>query len=248
MVFRDHFAGVASAYATFRPAYPEALFDWLASVTPGRGLAWDCACGSGQATASLAGRFSKVVATDASLSQLHNAAAVNNAVFVEAVADAAPLRDGSLDLVTVASALHWFAGEPFFNEVRRVLVPGGVIAAWTYGLPILEDPDMAAVVSRFSDHTLGPYWPDEVCHVMDGYAEIPFPFPEIDAPRFELTAEWTLPQLLGFMGTWSATAGYLETLGDDPIQLVAQDIASLWGRADTTRRLSWTLALRAGRL
>ena len=64
--FKDHFSGVSQDYAQFRPRYPAALFDFLASVAPERNLAWECACGSGQATIDLAGRFQRVIATDAS--------------------------------------------------------------------------------------------------------------------------------------------------------------------------------------
>lgn len=47
--FSDHFAPVSASYARFRSTYPEGLFQWLAEMSPGHGLAWDCAAGSGQA-------------------------------------------------------------------------------------------------------------------------------------------------------------------------------------------------------
>ena len=64
--FADHFSAIARSYAAARPTYPPALFDYLAVVAPGRGHAWDCAAGSGQATLELAARFDVVTATDAS--------------------------------------------------------------------------------------------------------------------------------------------------------------------------------------
>ena len=42
------------------------------------------------------------------------------------------------DLVTVAQAIHWFDLEKFYAEAKRVLKPGGVIAAWTYTLLDVE--------------------------------------------------------------------------------------------------------------
>ena len=71
--FVDHFAPVAADYARFRPGYPPALFDFLASVSPDRDLAWDCGTGTGIAAVPLADRFSTVVATDASEAQLAQA-------------------------------------------------------------------------------------------------------------------------------------------------------------------------------
>ena len=70
----NHFAPVASGYAQFRPRYPAVLYDWLAGIAPGTARAWDCACGSGQASLDLAARFARVEATDASAEQLAQAA------------------------------------------------------------------------------------------------------------------------------------------------------------------------------
>ena len=42
-----------------------------------------------------------------------------------AVAEALPLRSGSLDAITVAQAIHWFDREPALAELHRVLRPGG---------------------------------------------------------------------------------------------------------------------------
>ena len=65
-LFHDHFSSGANRYADFRPHYPAALFDYLATLAPQSSLVWDCACGNGQATADLAGRFDKIIATNPS--------------------------------------------------------------------------------------------------------------------------------------------------------------------------------------
>ena len=70
MGFKDHFSRLAGQYSAFRPAYPPAIFDYLAQLCPERQNAWDCACGNGQATLALAERFEGVIATDASPQQL----------------------------------------------------------------------------------------------------------------------------------------------------------------------------------
>ena len=61
--FKDHFSGVAGKYAEFRPSYPRALFEWLATVASRRGRVWDCATGNGQAASGLAEFFEEVLAT-----------------------------------------------------------------------------------------------------------------------------------------------------------------------------------------
>ena len=68
--YKDNFSAVAGGYARHRPAYPDALFDWLAAVAPRREAAWDCACGNGQASVGLAAHFDHVCATDASAKQI----------------------------------------------------------------------------------------------------------------------------------------------------------------------------------
>src|SRR5690349_15303419 len=131
-MFHDHFSGLASRYADFRPHYPAALFDYLAALVPGNAQVWDCAAGNGQASIDLAQRFSKVIATDASPEQIASATARHNVEYRVALAEQSGLADTSVDLVTVAQALHWFDLNRFFAEVQRVLKPGGVLAIWTY--------------------------------------------------------------------------------------------------------------------
>lgn len=52
--FKDHFSGHAKQYARYRPAYPAALYDWLAGEAPARHCAWDVASGNGQAAVEIA--------------------------------------------------------------------------------------------------------------------------------------------------------------------------------------------------
>jgi ubiquinone/menaquinone biosynthesis C-methylase UbiE len=106
MPFSDHFSTQADAYAQFRPSYPDALGAFLASVAPGRGLAWDCATGSGQAATMLAAHFETVVATDASAEQIANAEPNERVSYDVAPAHLSGLPDHSCDLVTVAQAAH----------------------------------------------------------------------------------------------------------------------------------------------
>jgi SAM-dependent methyltransferase len=248
VAIHDHFSGVAEEYARFRPEYPPALFDWLAQAVPRRELAWDCACGSGQATVSLADRFVLVAGTDVSLKQLANTPAIDNTVFSAATAESSPLADHSVDLVTVGQALHWFDLEAFFNEVRRVLVPGGVVAAWTYGLPQVDDDEIGAVVSHFITDTMWPYWPPETAHVIDGYATIALPFPALEPPPFEMAVGWTLPRFLGFTRTWSGVARWVEMHGNDPVDGLAVELGRLWGDDGALRTIRWSLKIRAGRV
>lgn len=248
MKFRDHFSSVAADYATFRPEYPAALVDWLASVSQRRDVAWDCACGSGQAANTLAAHFDLVVATDASLVQVASAPAIEKTLFVIAASERAPLANRAVDLVAVAQALHWFVCETFFAEVRRVVRPGGVFAAWTYGMPHVEAEPVAKAVHGFIDGPLGPYWPPEIRLVLDGYASIDLPFEELETPAFELQVEWPLARFLGFVRTWSGVGRYQEERGEDPVVQLAAELEGLLENEEDLLPISWTLDLRAGRV
>lgn len=243
--FPDHFSALAEGYARHRPGYPAALFDWLAARAPGRALAWDCATGSGQAALGLAGHFDRVVATDASADQLRRAAAHPRVHYAAAAAEAAPLAGGALDLLTVAQAAHWFDLDRFYAEARRVLRPGGVLALWTYDL-LAIDPAVDAVFGRFYRDAVGPWWPPERRHVESGYRELPFPFPELAPPALEMTAEWRLADLLGYLGTWSAVKRCREATGRDPLAGVAGPLGEAWGEPETPRPVRWPLHLRVG--
>jgi hypothetical protein len=50
--FPDHFSQQAGDYARYRPSYPAALVDYLASLTPRHDRAWDVGTGNGQAASA----------------------------------------------------------------------------------------------------------------------------------------------------------------------------------------------------
>ena len=121
--FKDHFSGVADAYAQARPEYPDALFDAIAEVVPGRARVWEPGCGSGQATRGLAARFAHVHATEPSAKQLaqHWAQPGTDVVSLAVEpGERTSLPDASVELVAVAQALHWFDRTKFFAECARV--------------------------------------------------------------------------------------------------------------------------------
>jgi len=244
--FHDHFSSVSGSYAQYRPRYPEALFTYLASLTTRRESAWDCATGSGQAALPLAAHFSRVIATDASVPQISKAARHARLHFFVAAAEAGALRPASVDLVTVAQALHWFDLPRFYAEVDRVLRSGGVLAVWSYGRLQADRAPMQNLLDRFYNDTVGPYWPPERRWVEEGYASLAFPYEEIRPPAFSLTAAWTLPHLAGYLRTWSATQRYTKTQGIDPVSDLVPQLAPHWGEPQTVHTLRWPLTLRLG--
>ena len=246
--FSDYFSADASSYARFRPGYPQALFDWLASVAPDRRLAWDCGTGSGQAAVPLAEHFAHVVATDPSAAQLAHASRHAGVHYAAMSAEHSALATSSVSLVTVAQAFHWFDQRAFYAEARRVLVARGVVALWSYGLLTLHDPALDDVVRRFHGETVGAYWPPERRQVDEGYRTLVLPFERIDAPPFDMQADWTLDQLAGYLSTWSAVRRARTATGADPVPDVIESLRAAWGGTQTVRRVEWPLTLHAGRV
>jgi SAM-dependent methyltransferase len=244
----DHFSGVADTYVSHRPRYPEALFDWLAEVAPGRSLAWEPGAGSGQASIGLAGRFDHVVATDLSEEMIGRAPAHPRVAYSVGVAEGSGLPNQSVDIVAVAQALHWFDQDRFHAEVRRVLVPGGVVAAWSYGILNVQGPEVHRAFREFYDQVLAPWWPAERRHVEEGYRTLSFPFETLISPAFQMTVRWPLPTLLGYCRSWSAVARYRRARNEDPIVSLEARLAPVWGDPAARRIISWPLAVRAGRV
>lgn len=244
----DHFSAVASEYADFRPRYPEAMFDWLTAQAHEHELAWDCGCGSGQASTELAKRFNRVHATDISPNQIRVAEQCAGVKYVVASAERSGLPDHCADLITVAQALHWFDLPFFYEEVRRVGKPGALIAAWTYGTVQADHQDVNSVVQFFYRDVVGPFWPPERHHVETGYRELEFPFTPIATPEFTMKQQWTLPQLLGYFRSWSATARYTEENRIDPTLALEKALLSAWSEPQQRHEICWPLSIRAARL
>jgi SAM-dependent methyltransferase len=242
----DYFSRSARAYARYRPGYPPGLFDYLADVAPGRDLAWDCGTGNGQAAIQLADRFARVHATDASPQQIGEAMPHERVNYAVERAESVSLPDDSVDLVTVAVAVHWFDFDRFYGEVRRALVPGGILAVWTYHLPVIE-PDVDRVVRRYYADVLAGFWPDRFRYVDTRYRTLPFPLPELEPPVFEHGVEWDLDSLAGFLGSWSAAQVYRAREGRHPLGEVWDELRQAWGDSTVARSVRWPLHLRVGR-
>ncbi|HVZ71294.1 MAG TPA: class I SAM-dependent methyltransferase [Polyangia bacterium] len=244
---KDLFSKQSSGYARFRPTYPAALFDWLASVAPARDHAVDVGTGNGQSAVELAERFARVTALDPSQNQLDHATPHARVTYRRAPAEATGVEASGADLVTASQAFHWFDHARFFEEVRRILRPDGVVAVWCYGLALIT-PEVDAVVHELYEGYLGTSWEPERRLVEDGYRSVALPagWRELEAPSFEIQATWTLDHLIGYVETWSALETYRRTRGEDPMRVIKPKLEAAWGEMKG-RAGRWPLSVRAAR-
>jgi SAM-dependent methyltransferase len=245
MTFRDHFSKQAQTYAQHRPHYPAGLFEYLASLAPARELAWDCGTGNGQAACGLVRHFGRVVATDASAAQINQAQPQERVSYGVGQAERVSLASDRVDMIAVALAVHWFDLERFYQEARRVLKPEGVLAVWTYYLPVIE-VEIDRLLTAYYE-MLGDYWPERFHFVDERYQTLPFPFTELSPPTFAMTAEWDLNQIAGFLNSWSATRRYREANGRHPLDEIWPDLTAAWGETGRRRAIEWPMFLRIGK-
>lgn len=199
------FSQHSDAYAQARPRYPRELYDWLIAQTAKQDAAWDCATGNGQAAVDLSPYFAVVEATDISAEQVGEGFTQSNIHYSVHPAEQTGFQDNTFDLVTVAQALHWFDFPKFWSEVRRVAKPNALFCAWGYAWFDCDQELDNEFVQPFRA-LIAPYWAANNRILWDGYRneDILFPFQRITAPELAIQVQWSVPQLIEYMQTWSS--------------------------------------------
>jgi SAM-dependent methyltransferase len=241
------FSPIAGLYARARPRYPAELFAHLAERVERKDLAWDCATGNGQAALGLVDHFERVIATDASAEQIGHATPHPRIDYRVAPPERSGLNDRSVDLVTVAAAVHWFDLAEFSSELRRVVRPGGVVAAWTYHAAHVEPP-LDRVFERFYRDVVSPYFAPGARLVDERYETLALPGEPVETASFSMSADWSLDDLIAYVRSWSGTQRYMKERGEDPIARIADELEEVWGEPERVRTVRWPLYLKATRL
>ncbi|XP_066542720.1 putative methyltransferase DDB_G0268948 [Hoplias malabaricus] len=180
---------------------------------PPHELAVDLGCGTGQNTRLLAPHFQKVLGIDVSECQVEEARVVpgfTNITYSAGPAEELPVPDGSVDLLTAASAAHWFDGKRFLKEADRVLKPRGCMALFGYAdnftLNYGSCGDRLSNIYEELKRTLQPYTSTQVAvsnsKLQDLYEAIPYP----DKERIEVIPvkeEVTVGNTVGLLETYS---------------------------------------------
>ncbi len=146
----------AKDYVTGRPGYPVEAVAWLRDVigvVPGRKVL-EVGAGTGKFLRTLKETGGEIIALepiDEMRAELVRA--FPGVTALSGVADEIPLPDNSVDAVVCAQAFHWFATAEALEEMRRVLVPGGMLGLIWNGRD--EDVPWVAALSEIIDRREG---------------------------------------------------------------------------------------------
>lgn len=246
-VFKDYFSKQSDIYAKYRPQYPQELYAFLASQTVAHDKVWDCGTGNGQAAIDLTKHYQEVFATDPSEQQIQHSTPHPQVRYKVEKAEQPSLADQSVDLITVANAMHWFELDVFYAEAKRVLKKGGILAAWSYALPFISE-EIDPIVYEFHHGILDDYWVAENRLVEKEYSTIPFPFRELTHPDFYSYKQMNLEDTIGYFNTWSAVQRFITKHDVNPTIQLAEELSAVWGNPETERTFRWKLALKIGRV
>ncbi|RYZ25599.1 MAG: class I SAM-dependent methyltransferase [Chitinophagaceae bacterium] len=244
---KDLFSQQANLYARYRPTYPPELFNYIFSFVNQKNTAWDCATGNGQAASVLADHFQTVEATDISEAQLKNATQKDNIHYQTCPAERTPFVDNCFDLITIATAYHWFNCKAFYQEATRVSKNNCVVAAWAYHVFYSRDENITAIIRNFYYNIINSYWDPERKYVDDRYTTAVFDFDLLPSKDFDLVLHWKKEDFLGYLSTWSAVQHYKKQVGQSPLSLIEADVSKVWP-GNEEKEFHFPLFLRIGRV
>lgn len=238
---KDFFSHQSDFYARYRPTYPKELYEFANSLVETHDLVWDVATGNGQAANELSKYFKKVYATDLSENQLSHAKYHNNIVYKLEQAENCSLENESVDLITVATAIHWFNLDGFYEQVKRVLKPQGALFVWSYGGCKINS-EVDKVIDHFNFEFLFDYWHEGAkMNWNDKYQSLEMPFPLIETPDFVAKANYTLDEVMNYMFSWSGVQEYIKQNGKNPILEIENQLLDVWGDANSKKEVNWHL-------
>ncbi|XP_021772564.1 putative methyltransferase DDB_G0268948 [Chenopodium quinoa] len=250
----------ADLYVEGRPDYPKEWYTLLADRTSHHSLAWDVGTGNGQAAISVAEYYNQVIATDISEPQIsraihhprvkyiHTPTSLSNNDLISLIGP-----EGSVDLITVAQAVHWFDLPNFYSIVNRLLKkPRGIFAVWCYN-DVTVSPTFDPIMNRFHKTTL-PYWDPKIRYVFDGYKTLPFPFEDVGLGSEGRPMELDIPktmsfeEFLGMLKSWSAVTTAKEKGVDLLNESVVNDLMTAWGGSQLVKPVVYKAFMIAGKL
>ncbi|KAF4950563.1 hypothetical protein FGADI_8122 [Fusarium gaditjirri] len=201
VTFRNYTTDQASDYAAGRLGYTDALIDLILhyhrSTNGETGYVLDVGCGPGTATQKLAPHFDVAYGVDPGESMIKTATTLGGktrtsapVVYKLSTAEDLDKIDGishsSIDMITAATAAHWFNMPRFWASAAKVLKPRGTVAIWTtFRQPgsFNDNTELQTIFNDFLD-ALAPYSAAGTRLTQSGYVDLPMPWDDPDTSKF----------------------------------------------------------------
>ncbi|KAF5704904.1 trans-aconitate 3-methyltransferase [Fusarium mundagurra] len=201
VTFRNYTTDQASDYAARRLGYTDALIDFILNYhrfTNGETTCvLDVGCGPGTATQKLAPHFDLAYGVDPGKGMIITASSLGGETrtgapivyklsTAEDIDKINEIPHSSVDMITAATAAHWFDMPRFWAAAAKVLKPGGTIAIWT----VFRQPgsfnnktELQSIFNDFLD-ALAPYSRAGTRLAQSGYVDLPMPWDDPDTSKF----------------------------------------------------------------
>ncbi|XP_077240192.1 uncharacterized protein LOC143881080 [Tasmannia lanceolata] len=204
--------------------------------------------------------YKNVIATDASAEQLAHAPKLpsiqyhhtpSTMTIDELAHDIAP--QGTIDVVTVAQAIHWFDLPTFYQQVNWVLRrPHGVIAVWCYTKPQVNNSVDTVFWRLFSNSESFMDPAREM--IKDEYKSLDFPFDPVEGLDHTGPIVFEAKKLMDFdvYLTYIRSGSAYQTALEKGVELlseeVIEDFRRAWGDGSSTKLVRFPVHLRIGKV
>ncbi|MGL5079757.1 MAG: hypothetical protein ACRDBG_28505, partial [Waterburya sp.] len=108
-------------------------------------------------------------------------------------------------------------------------------------------PEIDVVIKEGILDIIDSYWSSRILILRDGYRHVGFPFKSIPAPPIKMTIMWTLPELLAYIHTWSATRQCMQQQGEEFLEVLRDKLLAVWGKPEAKKEINLNFHAIAGR-
>ncbi len=227
---------MAAGYATARPPLHALIMDRIKAHLPFSGKvarALDVGCGAGLSTGALKGVANQRIGIEPVERMLNwRSTTAPGADFVAGRAEAIPVRNHSINLITAAGSLNYVDLTLFFQEALRILVPGGVIAVYDFspGRAFSDSGSLGDWFSRFIARY--PWAPDNAAHLdPDRLSGMRYGFRLQSSERFDIGVTLTPAFYVDYMMT-ETNVSFARRNGEPEGAIrswVASTLGPVWG-------------------
>lgn len=218
MSFQPRFGHAADEFQRYRPDYPSELYDRILAEVPtaNRKRAMDLGAGTGIVTAHLVSHFGMVIAVEPDAGMASKIAErLPQATIRNTTAEDCVQEPDSVDLITIANALHWMNAEPVFANARNWLRAGAIVAVFDRPLP-KASPALDAITL---EQLRGPWKPHRDPLLKrdlnwEGQVRAAPGFSLVEEQKFTYVVPMTPSDYVGFWRSTSYGSSYALTLAD----------------------------------